>query len=70
MRITNVRRGRIFRICLCACVILPLLYLLFTWSETHKNLPESEPRGKHAALKRQRTQKPELVTGEYFELSQ
>lgn len=65
MRITNIRRGRIFRVSLCLLVIIPLLYLLFSWSETRRINPSVEPRGKHAALTRQRTEKPELIVGKF-----
>lgn len=62
MRITNIRRGRIFRISIGLLIIIPIVYLLFTWSEARTNsLPEV--RGKHAALKRQRTERPELIVG-------
>lgn len=38
MRISNLRSGRICRLALICLVILPLLYLLATWSDSHKRV--------------------------------
>uniref|UniRef100_A0A1I8P174 Polypeptide N-acetylgalactosaminyltransferase n=1 Tax=Stomoxys calcitrans TaxID=35570 RepID=A0A1I8P174_STOCA len=41
MRITNIRNGRVCRLALVCLVILPLLYLLTTWSDGHKRVSEA-----------------------------
>lgn len=39
MRISNIRNGRICRLALLL-ILLPLLYLLITWSDGHKRVQE------------------------------
>lgn len=37
MRITNIRRGRIYKVLAFACIAIPVIYLLFTWSDGVKS---------------------------------
>lgn len=63
MRVTNIRRGRIFRIFICILIAIPVVYLLATWSDGHKKVREVY-QSKFAA--RSAREAPRLVEGEYW----
>lgn len=65
MRITNVRGGRLIKICACVFVIVPILYLLVTWSDGANKLGKAI---QHAKLHSQSTgnEVPKLIEGLYF----
>lgn len=58
MRITN-RRGRIFRIVICAAILLPIIYLLGYWSNNNHD----KIRAKFSAYKVRET--PKLIEGNF-----
>lgn len=64
MRITNVRSGRLIKICACVFVIVPILYLLVTWSDGANKL------GKAIQLKQpprsSGNEVPKLIEGLFF----
>lgn len=67
MRVSNIRGGRLCRIALCCCIILPLIFLLVTWGDTKRGI--SSYHGKFARFNHQRLEGrprevPKLVEGE------
>lgn len=38
MKITNLRTGRILRVVLVLCFLLPIIYLLMNYSDSHKKI--------------------------------
>lgn len=40
MKITNLRTGRIIRVVLVLCFLLPIIYLLLNYSDSHKKINE------------------------------
>lgn len=61
MRITNVRGVRLIKICACIFVIVPILYLLVTWSDGANKLgtPKQHPRSSGNEV-------PTLMEGLFF----
>lgn len=60
MKITNLRTGRIARVAIVLCLLLPILYLLFNNSDSHKKINEVY-HNKFAAKKSR--QVPVLIEG-------
>lgn len=63
MRITNLRKGRIARIAACVFILVPLLYLLLTWSDGHKRA-KAVLQSRFGALTRPK-EVPRLIEGEF-----
>ncbi|XP_055711285.1 N-acetylgalactosaminyltransferase 7 [Phlebotomus papatasi] len=61
MRITNLRKGRIARIAACVFILVPLLYLLLTWSDGHKRA-KAVLQSRFGALTRPK-EVPRLIEG-------
>lgn len=66
MRITNIRSGRLVRIFVGCLIVLPILYLLTTWSEGQKSIKDAY-KAKFSHLKKGRENKireaPKLIEG-------
>lgn len=60
MKITNLRTGRILRVALVLCFLLPIIYLLMNYSDSHKKINDVY-HNKFAA--RQTRQVPVLIDG-------
>lgn len=64
MKITNLRTGRIIRVALVLCFLLPIIYLLLNYSDSHKKINEVY----HSKFSpRKSRQVPILVDGELIE---
>lgn len=74
MRISNIRSGRMCRLALVCLVILPLLYLLTTWSDSHKRVQEvyqakfGMGRRHYQRLENRPKEVPLLIEGKWFGL--
>lgn len=72
MRISNIRSGRMCRLALVCLVILPLLYLLTTWSDSHKRVQEAyqakfgSGRRSYQRLESRPKEVPVLVEGKFL----
>lgn len=60
MKITNLRTGRIIRVALVICFLLPIIYLVLNYSDSHKKINDVY-HGKFAARKSR--QIPVLIDG-------
>lgn len=62
MRVTNVRRGRIFRIALFSLILIPLIYIIATWSDSD-NEGDKYSKSKAKAARRTGSEVPVLIEG-------
>lgn len=62
MKVTNFRRGRIIRVGIVVCLLIPVLYLLANWSESHKKINDVYRASKFG--QRLPKEVPVLVEGE------
>lgn len=63
MKVTNFRRGRIIRVGIVVCLLVPVLYLLANWSDSHKKINDVYRASKFG--QRLPKQVPVLVEGEF-----
>lgn len=61
MKITNLRTGRMLRVVLVLCLLLPIIYLVLNYSDSHKKINDVY-HSKFAARKSRNV--PMLIDGE------
>lgn len=61
MRISNVRGVRLIKICACVFVIVPILYLLVTWSDGANKLGKAKQHARSSG-----NEVPKLIEGLFF----
>lgn len=63
MKITNIRSGRILRIVACSFFLIPLLYLIFTWSDVPGKAPGTAFLSGGKWAKKPKAEPPKFVEG-------